>query len=176
VAANNFPNVVNGQPVDADLWFNAVGKAVTALQGGLPTASAYKSTGQATIVASLANDNDLFFSVVGPAAYVVVVEGGYTAATAGGIRFGLTVPAGASMVNGTVLSEISGTARFLQSSSNMNVTGLFPANTNPTSFRLAGTLVTTAAGVAQFQFGQSTLNVTGTTLLAGTYIMGIRIA
>lgn len=32
MVANNFPNVVNGQPVDADAWFNAVAKALTAVQ------------------------------------------------------------------------------------------------------------------------------------------------
>jgi hypothetical protein len=35
LTANNFPQVINGAPVDADAWFNAVAQAVTALQSQL---------------------------------------------------------------------------------------------------------------------------------------------
>ena len=84
--ANNFPNVVNGSPVDGEAWFNAVAQAVTALQAARLVADNINNSSPVTSASSTEVLAGSFTAVLDPTQrYTLMLDSAYQSSALGDI-------------------------------------------------------------------------------------------
>lgn len=125
---------------------------------------------------TLQNDDELFIAVEANAVYIVELIILYTSGTTPDIKFGLTVPTGAT---GTWSGIGYDTASSFLSFGPVNITSALPFGglAADKEARINIVLATGAnAGTVQLQWAQNTLNASTTTVYAGSYMNGTRIS
>jgi len=142
--------------------------------------AAYRTTTQSvTSSTTLQNDNALSVAVAANAVYIVELALIYDADTAGDLKLGWTIPAGASITN-VADSMLTGTAAATTDDQ------MTAGTTNPVAGGLgAGTncgfvgkwllTISSTSGTLQLQWAQGTSSATATRLFAGSYLLAQRV-
>lgn len=172
MAANNFPTIINGGPVDADQWFNPMAQAVTALQNqqASVTRVGFKTV-QETVNNNniLQNDDQLFASVDANTRYFFTSRFVYTSNATADIKFGFTYPVGATAsftlfgtgAGGSVLAGFN----FTETSIAALEGGTGVAGTMLGSWTIGST-----PGTVQLVWAQNVTNASDTIVLPGSFI------
>ncbi|MFE7947421.1 hypothetical protein [Streptomyces sp. NPDC057426] len=163
---SKYPVFLAGMRATADL--------LTSSQPDVVTKTATESVTSST---TLQDDDELFVSVEANATYVVDMMLIHSSATAGDIKIGWSVPAGASFSWTGQGASNTATSSFTVADSNM--AGRNAAESlefgggagTATRADVSGTLITSAtAGALQFQWAQRVSDATATQVRAGTWL------
>lgn len=153
------------------------GATLTSLITEVRPVPARKTTNQSIVSpgsSTLANDTELFIPVEANAVYKISLIILYNSGTTPDIKFGLTVPSGAT---GTWSGIGYDTASTFLNFGPVNITSALPFGglAADREARIDIVLATSSsAGTAQLQWAQNTLNASTTTVYAGSTMLGIR--
>lgn len=176
--ANNYPTVINGQPVDATTWFNPVAQDLTALAAAFaPTTAAIKTADQTVNnSATLVNDSVLLAAVAANSTYRFELGVRYNSNSTADINTGWAVPSGTIMAF-DIIGVASGASATTIRAWDSNTNFAFEGAGGVTSFRESGLIVTSStAGTVQFKWAQNTANVSNTMVTAQSYLLLTKIA
>lgn len=165
------------------LWTPTAGLELTAAEMVqlMPITAVKLSDVAQASTTTLVNDAALFIPVAANASYEVSMFVIYTQGTVGQLKFGWSAPSGATfdwtclglVISVTAADNGSYTAQALTVSDTKTVGG---ASTN-TVLQVSGRLVTSStSGTLNMKWAQSASSATGTSVKAGSFIVGRQIA
>jgi hypothetical protein len=179
--ANDYPLVVNGQPVDADAWFNAIAEAVTAATAQINTLPAFvrKSSDETrSSLATLAADGELAVAFSTNSTYLVDIRLVYNSNSTADFAFRFTETS-AGGVTGLfdALCVLTGATALTMQSRTLTASWSVEGQGVDTTILIRGVLVTGAnSGQLVLEWCQNTNNASNTIVRANSYMRLVKAA